>query len=72
MVNINKLRGKMVECGMNMEQMAEVIGVDKSTMYRKMNKNGNNISIKEASLMAQTLGLSYSEVNDIFFNLEIA
>ena len=71
MVNINKLRGKMVECGVNMEQMAAVIGVDKSTMYRKMNQDGNNISIKEASLMAKRLDLSYSEVNDIFFSFDV-
>lgn len=72
MVNINKLRGKMVECGINMEQMADEIGVDRSTMYRKMNQEGNNISIKEASIMAKKLGLSYDEVNDIFFNFEVA
>lgn len=72
MVNVKKLRGKMVECGINMEQMANAIGVDKSTIYRKMNKEGNNISIKEASIMAKKLGLSYAEVNDIFFDPEIA
>lgn len=72
MVNVNKLRGKMVECGINMEQMADEIGVDRSTMYRKLNQDGNNISIKEASIMAKKLGLSYDEVNDIFFNFEVA
>lgn len=72
MVNIKKLRGKMVECGINMEQMAKEIGVDKSTMYRKMNQEGDNISIKEASIMAKKLDLSYAEVNSIFFSLEVA
>lgn len=72
MVNINKLRGKMVERGVSMEQMAKAINVDKSTMYRKMNEEGKNISIKEATIIAEKLGLSYTEVNDIFFNFNVA
>jgi len=55
-----------------MEQMANAIGVDKSTIYRKISEEGKNISIKEASVMAKKLGLSYAEVNDIFFGFEVA
>lgn len=29
MVNVNKLRGKIVECDMNVEKIAEMIGMDK-------------------------------------------
>lgn len=72
MVNIPKLRGKMVECGIKIEQMAEAIGVDRSTMYRKLNSDGENISIKEASIMASKLNLSFDEVNSIFFDQIVA
>lgn len=72
MVNIKKLRGKMVERGINVEQMAQIIGVDRSTMYRKLNSEGENISIKEASIMAKELGLSFKEVNEIFFDENVA
>ena len=35
MVNTNKLKGKIVECGMNISELAELIGIDKATLYRK-------------------------------------
>ena len=72
MVNIQKLKGKMVENGVSVEKMAEIIGVNRSTMYRKLDPNGKNISIKEATIMARELKMSFSEVNEIFFNSEVA
>lgn len=72
MVNINKLKGKMVECGMNVEKLSDKIGVDKSTLYRKLSTNGENFTIKEANLIARELNLTYSEVNSIFFANEVA
>lgn len=67
MVNINKLRGKIVENAINVEYIARIIGVDRSTMYRKINSNGENITIKEAAIMAKELKLTRDEINDIFF-----
>ncbi|WP_042266776.1 helix-turn-helix domain-containing protein [Clostridium perfringens] len=55
MVNLNKLKLKIFENGMNVSQLAEKIGMDRSTLYRKFQKNGDNISIKEANLMVETL-----------------
>ena len=48
MVNVNKLKGKIVENGMSIENLATVIGVDRATIYRKLNGNGASFSIKEA------------------------
>lgn len=72
MVNINKLKGKIVEKGMNISEMAEVIGIDKSTLYRKLRSNGEEISIKEANSIIKTLGLNFDEVNSIFFSQFVA
>lgn len=72
MVNVNKLRGKIVECDMNVEKIAEMIGMDKSTLYRKINSNGENFTIKEADLIAKALKLTYQEVNAIFFSQFVA
>ena len=35
MVNVNKLRGKIVENGMSIPELAANIGIDKATFYRK-------------------------------------
>ena len=72
MVNINKLKGKIVECGMTIPELAQLIGIDKATLYRKMGANGDNFTIKEANLISQKLNLSIDEVNAIFFNQIVA
>lgn len=72
MVNINKLKGKIVECGMNIETLAKTIGMDKTTLYRKINTDGEKFTIKEADLISKALGLNYAEVNAIFFSQYVA
>ena len=67
MVNINKLKGKIVESGLSMEILAKKIGINKSTLYRKINGKGNSFSIKEADLIVETLALSQAEAIAIFF-----
>jgi DNA-binding phage protein len=71
-MNINKLKGKMVERGTNISALAKAIGVDKSTLYRKIKNNGEEISIKEAKSIIEVLNLSLDEVNAIFFNQFVA
>lgn len=72
MVNVKKLKGRIVECDMNVGNLADKIGMDKSTLYRKLNSNGENFTIKEADLIAKALKLTYSEVNAIFFSQFVA
>ena len=36
MVNVNKLRGAVVEHGFTMESLANSIGMDRATLYRKI------------------------------------
>lgn len=45
MVNINKLKGKIVECGLNITELACKIGIDRTTLYRKINSDGTTITI---------------------------
>lgn len=67
MVNINKLKGRIIECDMSVEKVASAMGIDKSTLYRKINANGETISIKEATLIAKILRLTADDINAIFF-----
>lgn len=64
-MNINKLKGKIVEEGMNVETLAERIGIDRSSMYRKLN-NFEKITIGEAVKIKAVLNLSNEEATDIF------
>ena len=67
-MDLNKLKGKMVEKGWNVDKLAEYIGVDRSSMYRKLN-NFEKITIGEAKLIKDALGLSNAEAAHIFLGI---
>lgn len=71
MVDVPKLKGKIVERNTTQEELANKIGIDKSTFYRKMKQNGN-FSIKEVNLIVSTLNLSKDEAMSIFFSDTVA
>ena len=64
-MNIQMLKGKIVEKGLNVESVAEKIGIDRSSLYRKLN-NGEKISCGEAKRIMEVLGLSEEEATLIF------
>lgn len=72
MVNINKLKGKIVEKELTIEKLAEKIGLDRSTLYRKISNDGETISIREANLICSELGLTGQEATEIFFSQYVA
>ncbi len=65
-MNVLKLKGRMVERGMNVERLAEKISVDRATLYRKLNKS-ENITVGEAQRIKDALELTREEASVIFF-----
>lgn len=65
-MNIRKLRGKMVERGMNVEALAAELKTTRSSMYRKLSEC-EKITIKEARKIKDALELTAEEATDIFF-----
>ena len=72
MVNVNKLKGKIVEKGYSVEKLAKEIGVDKTTIYRKINNNGETFTIDEADRIVNVLSLNAEEAQSIFFSQFVA
>lgn len=64
-MKLNKLKGKIVENGTNVEAVADFIGIDRSSMYRKLN-NFDKITIGEAAKLKECLHLTDEEAIDIF------
>ncbi|MBO5968579.1 MAG: helix-turn-helix domain-containing protein [Clostridia bacterium] len=64
-MDVNKLRGKIVEKGMNVDRLAETLEIDRSSLYRKLNKF-ERLTIGEASRLKDILGLTNEEATDIF------
>ena len=71
-ININRLKGKIVERGMTVSELAERIGVDKATLYRKLSNEGNSLLVREANTIAEQLGLTSDEAMSIFFPRYVA
>ena len=72
MVNVNKLKGKLVENGLNVEAVSNKIGMDKATFYRRLADNGESFTIGEADAISKVLNLTKDEVNNIFFAQYVA
>lgn len=68
MVNINKLRGKIIENGLSVKDLADNLEMDRSTLYRKMNSEGDTITISDAMKISKVLNLTLEDVNSIFFS----
>lgn len=66
MCNVAKLRGKMAELGIDQETLANMIGVDRSTMNRKL-KTGESFTVGQANAIVHELSLSKDEAMFIFF-----
>lgn len=64
-MNVNKLKGMLVEQGMNVETLAERIGSERSSLYRKLN-NAEKITIGEAIRIKAALKMSDSDAVEIF------
>ena len=71
-MNVNMLKGKIVEKGLNVDAVAGMIDVDRSTLYRKINGVGDKLTIGEANLIVKGLHLTKEEAMSIFFSQCVA
>ena len=72
MVNILKLKGKIVEKGFTIESFADAVHIHRGTMYRKMGANGESFLIREMDAIVKTLELNSDEAVAIFFTQLVA
>ena len=72
MVNVDKLKGKIVEKRSSIEELSKVIGIGRSTLYRRFSSDGSGFTIREADLIAKALNLSGNEACAIFFAQYVA
>lgn len=72
MVHVNKLKGKFVENGYKMTDIADQIGMDRATLYRRLKDGGDDFTVKEVMDLSKILKLSGDEINEIFFTNVVA
>ena len=66
-VKVNLLKSKLVALGMNVEQLASAIKIDRSSLYRKLN-NAEKITIGEATRIKEALSMTDEEATQIFLS----
>ena len=67
-MNVNKLKGKLVEKGLNIKDISKSLGISPSTFYRKISKkDGETFSIKEAKSIISIIELNTKDIQEIFF-----
>ncbi len=71
-VNINKLKGKIVEKGLSIALVAEQMGIDRATLYRRLDNCGAGLLVKDAHKIAEILDLTCEEAMSIFFAEQVA
>ena len=71
MFNRDKLRGKMAEKRCTTEKMANYLGINPATLYRKTS-GSSEFTRSEIQPVAALLDLSVQEITDIFFAEELA
>lgn len=72
MVNVKLLKETMKEKEVSNEILAEKIGIDKSTFYRKIKEDSKSFNVNEAYDICKALNLTGDQAIKIFFNEELA
>ncbi len=63
----NYLKQKIVEKNTTQEALAMALGIDRSTLYRKMKGGISSLTLGEAKKITEFLGLSESEASYVFW-----
>ena len=71
-VDIELLKEKIAACGMNVKKVAELIGIDESTFYRKLKANGETFTVKEVYMIIDILNIDTKVAERIFFSQKLA
>jgi DNA invertase Pin-like site-specific DNA recombinase len=66
-VDVNMLRGKVIERGTTPEALADAMGISRTTYYRRLKKGGKDFTVENANAIKRELRLTPEEVAAIFF-----
>lgn len=72
LVNVIRLRNALEKCEISYEDAARAIGVNRSTFYRRVQREGSKFTVEEVEKLSSLLRLSSQEMQAIFFDRELA
>ena len=65
-MNLDKLKGRISSSGYKLSYIAEICGITRSSLYKKL-RGDNEFNRFEIEKLKTILGLSIKEVSEIFF-----
>lgn len=68
-MDVVKLKKIMLEKGITLSFLAHILGINQSTLYRKISKGGSTFTIREIQQMVKKIPLSKDEAIDIFLRI---
>lgn len=72
MVDVLKLKAKVLEKGYTIASLADEMKIDRTTLYRRIADEGKSFTIGELDKIVTTLSLTEEEVKCIFFVSKVA
>ena len=72
MVNLKKLKLKLKEKGLSVEDVSKTMGINRATLYRKIKNDGETFTVRDIDKLSRILGLQVYEINEIFFAQNVA
>ena len=72
MIKTSKLKERIQQSEFAISDISKLLGMHVSTFYRKLERGDKSFTIEEAKKISELLNLSYSEMNDIFFDFGVA
>lgn len=72
MVNTERLKMAMKEKNITVKQAANAIGIDDATFYRRMQRQGEKLTVTEVGKLAELLSMDNDTMQSIFFEREPA
>lgn len=72
MVDVRKLKARVVEAGMTIPELANRMEMNPSTLYRKLKNNGEGLLVKDVDRIITIIDLPGGDINNIFFANHVA
>lgn len=67
-MNIAKFKGVLAEKGLSKEYVAHKLGINPSTLYRKLATGGETFTVGECQCLVQSIPLTKEEAIEIFLS----
>lgn len=65
-IDVNTLKETVIMKNTTLEALAYEMGINRSTLYRKLRRGSSGITLKDADIIAKSLSLSKAESDRIF------